>query len=266
MVDVTKVEVPVVPRWGYTKTSTTGYLYENLLTDNEFTGLNNYWEQIQTHGIDFDQTLYKFKGRTFGIANQRSFNTKYDRKIFELTEFTDYWYQTTDTIRQYAAEKALANLHPRIIQIINKIKTLPPFNENPDDWIIFRGLVNVLIYDQLLAIHLDSNPLYFKSKMDEIDFYSITIYLNEITHGGEFWIEGDPGFVLTPKINTAFAFPGSHVAHGVNQNKDENQTTRRAITLRIANVNSLYLPGKPDEFNAVNPLVYNNFFDKKADS
>lgn len=266
MVDVTKLEIPVVPRWGYKKTKVTGYLYENLLNSNEFDSLCKYWEQIQSHGIDFDQTLYKFKGKTFGVANQRNFGTKYDRKIFELTEYTDYWYQTPETIRQYAGEKALANLHPRIIQTVNKIKELPPFNESPADWIILRGLVNVLVYDQLLAVHVDSNPMLFTDKVDEVEFYSVTIYLNEVSRGGEFWIEGDPGFVLAPKTNTAFAFPGAHVAHGVNQNKDENQTTRKAITIRLANVNTLYLPGQPEEFNAVNPLVYNNFFDKKADS
>ena len=59
MPSVKKIDIPVVPRFFHEATSTTGYLYENLLTENEFNSLLAYWEQFHVQGVDFDQCLYK---------------------------------------------------------------------------------------------------------------------------------------------------------------------------------------------------------------
>ena len=134
-------------------------------------------------------------------------------------------------------------------KLIEKIKTFPPFNEyQASDWIATRGLINVLCYDQLLTYHYDTDNSIYNAPMDDVTQYSITIYLNEVSHGGEFWIDSDPIFLYQPVENTAFIFNGGCALHGVNANKDEQHRTRKAITFRIVHKDSLLLLGSPDKF------------------
>lgn len=245
---VTPIEIQVHARREFTVTQVTGYLYENLLTPIEFESLSKYWEQFHVQGVDFDRSTYFYKGKQYATANPRSFGDVYDRKIFDLAENPEWYYQTPDTMYEWAKKEVGINVHSRIIQIFEKLKTIPPMNEEPTKWIPLRGLINVLKYEHLLETHYDGDPSLFNGVMDQMKEYSITIYLNEVSHGGEFWIDGDPGFVYKPKPNTAFMFSGSHVLHGVNKNLDENKQTRKAITFRVAHIDSLYLPGDPSKF------------------
>jgi hypothetical protein len=261
---VNKIEIPVVPRYHFTATSATGYLIENVLSPIEFDSLLKYWEQFHVHGLDWDQTVYYFKGKAHATANQRSFGTLYDRKIFDLTENPEWYYQTPETMVEWAKETMARKVHPRIVQIFEKLKTFPPLNECPDQWVVMRGLINVLIYKQLLTHHIDGDPAIFNAPQDKIREYSITIYLNEVSHGGEFWIDGDPGFVYKPVPNSAFIFPGGHILHGVNMNMDEQQRTRKAITFRVAHVDSLHLPGDPEQFVIKSPSLYTKVFEENA--
>jgi hypothetical protein len=245
---VEKIDIEFTPRQYVTANITTAYLYHNLLTESEFNSLLAYYEQISVYGVDYDQSSYTFKGKTYYTANQRQFGTHYDRKIIDLTDYKEYYYQTPETIAEWAKHTIGTNVHPRIFKIIEKIKMLEPFNRDPEKYIILRGLTNVIVHEQVLSIHTDQDPGIYKVPLYEADEYSITIYLNTVSHGGEFWIDGDPGFVYKPIPNTAFAFRGGSVYHGVNKNLDENKNTRKAVTFRLAHIDSLYLPGTPDKF------------------
>lgn len=252
---VTPINIQVNARREFTVTQDTGYLIENLLTEREFDSLLKYWEQIHTQGIDFDRTTYTYKGKVYATANPRSFGDTYDRKIFDLVENPEYYYQTPDTMYTWATEQFGRVVHSRIFQLFQKLKTLPPFNEEPDKWIVMRGIVNVLKYGHLLENHLDSDHTLFNDQMDRVKEYSVTVYLNSVSYGGEFWIDSDPGFLYKPVPNTAFVFSGGHIFHGVNTNLDENQTTRKAITFRTAHIDSLHLPGDPNKFLYKSPQV-----------
>lgn len=252
---VTPIEIQVNARREFTVTQVTGYLIENLLTDTEFNSLLKYWEQFHVEGIDFDRTTYTYKGKSYATANPRSFADSYDRKIFDLVENPQYYYQTPESIYKWATEEFGRVAHSRIFQLFQKIKTLPPFNEEPNKWITLRGIINVLKYHYLLENHLDSDQTLFNAQMDQVKECSITIYLNSVSHGGEFWLDGDPGFLYKPVPNTAFVFPGGHIFHGVNRNLDENHTTRKAITFRMAHIDSLHLPGDPSKFLYLSPQL-----------
>lgn len=254
---ITKIEISVNPRQDYETTSVTGYLIKDVLTPKEFESMNAYWEQFHVHGVDYDRSTYLYKGKVYATANQRNFGRFYDRKIFDLAEDPEWYYQTPDTMSKWANEKATYAVHARAMQVFNKLKTLPPLNEEPDKWVLMRGIINVLTYEHYLANHFDGDPSLFNAPMHQTREYSITIYLNEISHGGEFWVDGDPGFLYKPIANTAFIFSGGHVLHGVNQNMDKDRTTRRAITFRVAHIDSLHLPGSPDKF-----LYYQPPFDE----
>jgi len=246
---ITPVELNVLPRFHIRGGKQTGYLINNILTPEELDGLTKFWEQFHVPGLDWDKTIYFHKGRAHATANQRAFGTHYDRKIFDLPESPEWNYQTPESIYEWSNSKLATSVHPRIIQLFQKVKTLPPFNEfSPDQWIPTRGLINVLVYDQLLAYHTDSSSALYKGSVNDSNQYSITIYLNEMSHGGEFWVDSDPPFVYKPVTNSAFVFNGGVALHGVNMNKDHEQRTRKAITFRIAHVDSLYLPGSPDKF------------------
>lgn len=243
---ITPIEIQVNARREFTKTQITGYLIENLLNEKEFDSLLKYWEQFHVMGVDFDRTTYVYKGKEYVTANPRSFGESYDRKIFDLVENPEWYYQTPDTMYKWAMTQFGRQAHSRIFQVFQKIMALPPFNQEPDKWIAWRGLINVLKYGHLLENHLDSDHSLFDMPQDQVREYSVTIYLNSVSPGGEFWLDGD--FIYKPVPNTAFIFPGGHVFHGVNINLDENQTTRKAITLRIVHVDSLHLPGDPSKF------------------
>jgi hypothetical protein len=247
---VTPVELNVLPRFNLNGGTQTGYLINNLLTPSEFDALSKFWDQFHVPGLDWDKTIYYHKGRAHATANQRSFGSHYDRKIFDLPEAPEWNYQTPETIYEWSNDKLSTTIHPRIIQLFQKvIQQLPPFNEHPaEKWIPTRGLINVLIYDQLLSYHTDSSATLFNRSVNDAIQYSITIYLNEVSHGGEFWVDSDPPFVYKPMANSAFIFNGGIALHGVNANMDHEQRTRKAITFRICHVDSLYLPGSPDKF------------------
>lgn len=246
---VTPVELNVLPRYNLNGGTQTGYLINNLLEPDEFDALTKFWEQFHVPGLDWDQTVYYHKGKAHATANQRTFGSHYDRKIFDLTESPEWQHQTPETIYEWSNNKLATTVHPRIIQLFQKVKQLPPFNEHPtDSWISTRGLINVLIYDQLLSYHTDSSAALYKGSVNDSVQYSITIYLNEVSHGGEFWVDSDPPFLYRPVPNSAFIFNGGVALHGVNMNKDHEQRTRKAITFRISHVDSLYLPGSPDKF------------------
>jgi hypothetical protein len=248
MPTVTPIEISVNPRYELNVTNLTGYLIEDLLTPKEFDSLLNCWEQAHVHGVDWDKTIYYFKGKAHATANQRNFYDTYDRKLFDLPEKQEWYYQTKDTIYDWARETLGRTIHPRFFQVLEKIKMLPPFNDEPDKWIPIRCIINVLAYEKILEYHIDSEPAIYNAPISEIDQYSITIYLNSVSDGGEFWIDGDPGFVYRPVPNSAFVFNGGVALHGVSMNLDKDHTTRKAITFRMVNVDSLLLPGDPEKF------------------
>jgi hypothetical protein len=246
---VTLIELDANPRFDLKGGKQTGYLIENLLTPDEFDALTKFWEQFHVHGLDWDKTIYYFKGRAHATANQRTFNTHYDRVIFDLTRSPEWYYQTPETIYDWSNKKLASTAHPRILQLFEKVKQLPPFNQcSPDKWIPTRGLINVLIYEQLLTYHFDTDPAIYNVPISDVNQYSITIYLNEVSHGGEFWVDSDPPFLYNPVPNSAFIFNGGRVLHGVNTNLDHEKRTRKAVTFRISHVDSLLLPGSPDKF------------------
>jgi hypothetical protein len=248
MTTVTPIEIAVNPRYENDVTKVTGYLLEDFLTPKEFESLLSYWEQFHVNGIDWDKTIYYFKGKVHATANQRTFADLYDRKVFDLPENQEWYYQTKDTIHDWARETLGRSIHPRIFQIFEKVKTFPPFNGEPNKWIPIRGIINVLAYEKILEYHIDAELTIYNAPLSEVDQYSITIYLNSVSDGGEFWIDGDPGFVYRPVPNSAFVFNGGVALHGVSMNLDKDRTTRKAITFRLVNVDSLLLPGNPDKF------------------
>jgi|688.fasta_scaffold36804_4 hypothetical protein len=248
MPTVTPIEISVNPRYELNVTNLTGYLIEDLLTPKEFDSLLSCWEQAHVHGIDWDKTIYYFKGKAHATANQRNFYDDYDRKLFDLPENQEWYYQTKDTIYDWSREILGRNIHPRFFQVLEKIKTLPPFNDEPNKWIPIRGLINVLAYEKTLDYHIDGEPAIYNTSVNEINQYSITIYLNSVSDGGEFWIDGDPGFVYRPVPNSAFVFNGGVALHGVSMNLDKDRTTRKAVTFRLIHTDSLLLPGDPDKF------------------
>lgn len=252
MAFVEKIEVEFTPRQYNTASTTTAYIYHDLLTETEFNSLLAYYDQFSEYGVDFDQTVYTYKGKTYATANQRQFGTHYDKKIFDLTDYEEYYHQTPETIIQWSKEIIGTKVHPRIFKLLEKIKSLEPFNHDSKSYIPLRGLSNVIVYDQLLPIHVDQDPHLYNIPIHLANEYSITIYLNSVSYGGEFWIDGDPGFIHKPSPNSALAFRGGGIYHGVNKNLDENKNTRKAMTFRLAHVDDLYLPGNPEEFIMAN--------------
>jgi len=251
-VKVTEVKIPIFPRYTL-ETELTGYLFENILSPNDFAQLNKFWEQSSVRGIDWDRSLYYYKGKVRGVANQRSHHQRYDRKLIDLPEKVEWHYQTPKTIYNWAFENFTQGVNPIISKLLKILINCRPFSDEPNKWIPHRILLNILDYGHPMHAHVDSEPATYNCPMEKVRQYSVTLYLNELSEGGEFWIDsnlnaGYPGFFYKPKPNTAFAFNGGYTWHGVNENRDKNKQTRRAFTFRFAHVDSLFLPGHPDKF------------------
>ncbi len=112
-----------------------------------------------------------------------------------------------------------------------------------------------MAHEKILEYHIDAESIIYNAPLNQIDQYSITIYLNSVSDGGEFWIDGDPGFVYRPVPNSAFVFNGGKALHGVSMNLDKDRNTRKAITFRLVSVDSLLLPGDPDKFLVKTPSL-----------
>jgi len=256
---VTEIKIPVFPR--YTPESEiTGYLVENVFSESDFQHLTRFWEQSSGRGVDWDKSIYYYKGKARGVANQRNFFERYDRKLVDLPEHADWPYQTPETIHDWAYEMIAQNVNPIILKLASRLINCKPFADDKDRWIPQRIILNFMQPGQCLGAHFDSEPSFYNRPMEQVNQYSVTVYLNELSCGGEFWIDGNPdagypGFCYKPKPNTAFIFNGGYTWHGVNENKDENGTDRKAFTIRFAHIDSLFLPGSPDGFMFKNNLI-----------
>jgi hypothetical protein len=248
---VTEVKIPVFPRYT-SETVLTGYLIEDIFTDHEFQILNRFWEQSSSKGIDWDKSIYYYKGKARGVANQRTFSERYDRKIVDLPEKEEWQHQTPESVYEWSYDQISKNVNPIIMRLIDRLVNCKPLVDEKDKWVPQRIILNRMDVGQNLGAHFDSEPSYYNCRMEEVRQYSVTMYLNELSHGGEFWIDsnieaGYPGFYYKPKPNTAFIFNGGYTWHGVNENQDKDGQSRRAFTIRFAHIDSLYLPGSPDK-------------------
>lgn len=241
----------------------TGHIYQDVFDRHMFDQIKNtvrsHLHKGQTVTYLTHTTTFTLNGETKKIIGHNQ-NAREQVVIYDITFLKDYYYQTVDTIYEWSNNTIKNSVSPVFYKVIKHIEQLPPFNEEPDEWIFYRLHLNYLVKNKYLAIHIDSAPHLTNVKKDEktmdhrdARMSSLTFYFYDHKPGlgGELWTPY--GFVYKPKANSMINLNGHQAFHGVTQNLDEEP--RLAFTVRAIHKNDLYLPGSPDK------LLYNNISD-----
>lgn len=225
-----------------------GYLLEDLLNPADLDRLTvAFFHQFDNQDLIWDKTLITFAGRVHGMGRQRQMGKQRYVKIFDVSQDPGYYYQTAETIYNWADEINRDSLPPIFYKVIKILEKQGPLADEPGKWVPLRAHINVHEWEHCLEAHVDQDPSLFSGEFEDSRQYSVTVYLDELSLGGEFWGDTDTGFVYKPKANTALMVPGNKFLHGVNANMDEHKRPRKAFTVRFAHVDTLYLPGHPDK-------------------
>jgi len=225
-----------------------GYLIQDLLKPGDLSALTTaFTQQFNNRDLIWDKTLINFGGRVHGMGRQRNDGKQRYVNIIDVSQDPMYYYQTADTVYSWADNLARETLSPIFYKVIKLIESLGPLGQEPGKWVMLRSHINVHEWEHCLEAHVDMDLNLFNCEHYDSKQYSTTVYLDELSLGGEFWAPTDIGFVYKPKANTALMIPGNKFMHGVNANMDEHKRPRKAFTVRFAHVDTLYLPGHPDK-------------------
>lgn len=226
------------------------YIYSDILDDQLFNQLyKNIFLHLKqnTNTYGTHRTTFSHGGKNHAII-KHDYSAREQQFVYDLTFEEEWWHQTIDTIKNWSNDYLKKNINPIFYRYLTKIFELPPFNDNPNDWIPYRWHMNVLRYNNFLGTHIDTNPQYFRTKsVVEARVISLTYYLEDHVegHGGELFALD--GFVYKPKKNSAVGINGNQVSHGVRANLNPSKEPRYAFTTRWVHKDDLYLPGHPDK-------------------
>lgn len=226
-----------------------GYIYEDVFDDTFFSTIKKQVENIFAHS---NTQTFLTHNTTFSINDQvkkivsHKQNDREQHVLFDLFFEKDYFYQTKDTIKDWANNITKNSLSPVFFKCIDTFYNVEPFNNK--DWLCYRLHLNVLAYQEFLSLHLDSNHLMYNTKdFTDARVYSITFYLENHIDGAGGELFSINGFTHKPVENSAIAINGNQVLHGVTANMHPEKKTRLAFTMRFAHIDDLLLPGHPNK-------------------
>ena len=231
-----------------------GFIYKDVFEPFFFNSIKKQVNSI----LDLGETkTYLTHGTTFSVNGStkkiisHAQNAREQCVIHDLSLNKEWYYQTTDTIKQWSDDTIQKTISPVFYKCIKVIENLEPLSEDKGSWVFHRGHINYLESYKYLSLHLDTAMQLTKHFPGSLDhsmarMYSITCYLYDHDDGlgGELFTPY--GFCYHPKANTALLIKGHRSIHGVTQNIDK--VPRLAFTFRLAHKDDLFLPGSPDQF------------------
>jgi hypothetical protein len=235
------------------------YTYSNVFEDNIYKPLKQaVISRIENKSSDLTylthRTTFNFNDRKMHVVSHKQ-NDRVQDVVYDLTFVKEYWYQTKDTVYEWAWDYLKKNIHPIFYRYLSTFKDVKPHSDEPDSYIPFRWHLNYLDYSEYLFMHVDCNSQYFNTPNSTFArTRSLTFYLHDHVPecGGELYFLN--GFVYKPKQNEAVLINGNSAIHGVNSNMNPDKKPRLAFTTRWAHKDDLYLPGDPD--NAMYKLEF----------
>lgn len=224
-------------------------MYDNVFEESF---LNTLTKNIQNIITVTNKNTFFTHNTVFSIENKKrkivshQQNGREQNVIYDLTFDKEWYYQNTNTIKEWSDNKIKEQVSPIFQKCIRKIESLPPAINNIDDFIFYRCHINYLSYQKLLSLHFDGNPILYSRDQKKVRMYSFTFYLYDHIEGlgGELWTIN--GFSYKPKKNSAILINGNQVLHGVTMNM--NKDPRLAFTVRLIHKEDLFLPGHPDKY------------------
>jgi hypothetical protein len=226
-----------------------GYIIKDIFNEKLFNTLHSHavemYEKQSTKNFGKHNTILHFEGKKLKLLQNAPANREI-YLIYDIPTTEKYYYQTNETVRDYVFDYIRNNTHPAYVSATNVASKLDVFDDDCNKYVPLRCHFNWITYERFLAMHIDGHMNIWKTYSNkEARLYSFTIYLNEISYGGQFFTS--TGFVYDPKPNTAIAINGTKIYHGINENKDIDKRPRLAFTIRFAHIDDLYLPGSPDK-------------------
>lgn len=227
------------------------YKYSDVFDDQMYNKLKQaVVSRIDNKNTDLSylthRTTFNFNGQKIHIASHKQ-NDRVQDVVYDLTFVKDYWYQTKDTVYEWAWDYLSRNIHPLFLKYLTTFSNVDPHSSEPNCYIPYRWHLNYLDYTEYLFMHVDCNNQYFNTPISNFArTRSLTFYLHDHVpnHGGELYFLS--GYVYHPKQNEAVLINGSSTIHGVNSNMDPSKKPRLAFTTRWAHKDDLYLPEDPD--------------------
>lgn len=220
------------------KDPTEVWTYQNFLNPNVHQLINFYVNNLKNDVFD------NYEGRTItndGISYRLKDTAEHRRyhKLWNLTYSPNYWDQTNDTIYEWAKTQYRQIMHPAMKLLVDKVLTVPPFNNDQENWIAIRGIFNLLKPGIPLDPHQDG--MSFIMDTEKYPMYSATYYIDVPGEGGEFWDER--GFLYKPSNNDLLINIGSKYIHGVRASTE----FRIGVSIRFVRSTDLLLPGSVDK-------------------
>jgi len=214
------------------------WIQQNLLEKNSYQSICSYLNNSK------DEIINNSEGRKFSYGD-KSFNIKNTNEkhlyhlLWYLPYVPGYYDQTNDTISKWASTKYHQLMHPAVRYLKDRIQEMAPFSDYDGEWVVLRGVFNLLDPGAELWPHTDGTP--YIMDIYKYQTYSATYYANVDREGGEFWDER--GFIYKPINNSLLVNLGTKWIHGV---KPSSQY-RLGITMRFVKATDLCLPGSIDK-------------------
>ena len=221
-------------------------VYDNHLYKTLKTAITSHLTNYNKLTYATHRTSFTFNERRLHVVSHQQ-NDRLQDIVYDLTFMKDYWYQTSDTIHDWAWHQVQNQIHPIFFHHLRTFKNVKPHTDEPDAWVPTRFHINYLTYSRYLHVHNDMNPQYFNtSTCNFARARSLTFYLHDHIpgYGGELYFLS--GYVHRPKENEGVLINGNGAFHGVNSNMNPDKKPRLAFTVRWAHKDDLYLPGSPE--------------------
>jgi hypothetical protein len=217
------------------------YYYKKLKLSTEL--------QLKQSSLNYGihRTNFDYNSKNFNIIQHKQ-NNREQQIVYDITEYSDYWYQNTNSVYDYAYDKIKTLISPVFYKYIDFWKNQHPFNSEPNKFIPYRYHINNLLDTNFLGFHHDSSDQHFKTHSSrQARIYSLTYYFDDYVPGSGGELCSVTDFVYHNSKNSAICMNGNQVLHGVTAYNNAEGTPRLAFTTRWAHIDDLYLPGSPDK-------------------
>jgi len=228
-----------------------GYIYNNVYPSSFLEYLKKLivstYENSTTNTFLTHNTIFTYQDKDLHIVQHKQ-NNREQNVVYDLSFYRDWWYQTPDTIKQWADGQIKSICNLAFYKHVNTFLSLEPFSAESEKYVPYRMHLNVLTSGKNLGCHIDGSILNFKVRhIWNARLYSLTYYLFDHVDncGGELFSIN--GFVYKPKANSAILINGNQVGHGVTANANHEYKIRLAFTTRFIHIDDLYLPGNPEK-------------------
>lgn len=219
------------------------YTYKDLLPYKDFVSLQKlvtkYYEKPNNNNFLIHGTVLHLNNQKLKLVASEA-SQRYQEITFDWTYHSEWIKQNPETIKDWSNKQLYSGMvDAPLIKFIKFAETLPPFNDNPNDWVCYRLHFNMLKSTNSLQLHRDSGAYLFNKSIEKTRCWSLTYYLWDHIEGEGGEVFTEDGWVYKPKENSGICINGHVVIHGVTANMSASKKPRLAFTTRWLHVDDI---------------------------